>query len=137
MLVREWMTAPAIGIAPTVEAAEALERMIELKFRRLPVEVQGKLVGIVTRGDLEAKLGWDRMTWRRLGRRVEDAMTPNPFTVAPGDRLETAVELMLHHRLGGIPVVEDGKVVGIITETDVLRAFVQVMAQLPATAGQS
>lgn len=136
MLVREWMTAPAIGVPPTMEAVAALERMIELKFRRLPVVVDGKLVGIVTRGDLEAKLGWDRMTWRRLGRCVEDAMTRNPFTVAPGDRLERAVELMLRHRIGGIPVVDGGKVAGIITESDIFRAFAQVMAQLPATAGR-
>src|SRR5690348_7464632 len=113
MVVREWMTAPAIGVSPTTEAISALERMTELKFRRLPVHVDGSLVGIVTRSDLEAKLGWDRMAWRRLGRRVEDAMTPNPFTVSPDDRLERAVELMLQHRIGGIPVVENGKVVGI------------------------
>ena len=119
-----------------MEAVAALERMIELRFRRLPVELDGKIVGIVTRGDLEAKLGWDRMTWRRLGRRVEDAMTPNPFTVAPGDRLEKAVELMLQHRIGGIPVVENGTVVGIVTESDIFRAFAQVMAQLPAPAGR-
>jgi acetoin utilization protein AcuB len=136
MLVREWMTAPAIGISPTTEAVAALERMIELKLRRLPVEVDGKLVGIVTRGDLEAKLGWDRLTWRRLGRRVEDAMTPNPFAVAPEDRLEKAVELMLQHRIGGIPVVENGRIVGILTETDVFRAFVLVMTQAPAAAGR-
>ena len=134
MLVREWMTAPAIAISPKMEAAAAVERMTELKFRRLPVELEGKLVGIVTRGDLEAKLGWDRMVWRRLGRRVEDAMTPNPFTVAPEDRLEKAAELMLQHRIGGIPVVEKGKLVGIVTESDVFRAFVQ-LAQIPAGAG--
>jgi len=135
MMVREWMTAPAIGVTPATEAGAALERMIELKFRRLPVEQNGKLVGIVTKSDLEAKLGWDRMMWRRLGRHVEDAMTPNPFTVAPGDRLEKAVELMLQHRIGGIPVVENGKLVGIVTESDVFRAFVQ-MAQAPAGAGR-
>jgi len=134
MLVREWMTAPAIAISPKMEAAAAVERMIELKFRRLPVELDGKIVGIVTRGDLEAKLGWDRMVWRRLGRRVEDAMTPNPYTVAPEDRLEKAAELMLQHRIGGIPVAENGKLVGIVTESDVFRAFVQ-MAQTPAGAG--
>ena len=133
MMVREWMTSPAIGVSPTMEAAAAIERMAELKFRRLPVEQNGNLVGIVTRGDLEANLGWDRMLWRRLGRRVEDAMTPNPFTVAPEDRLEKAVELMLQHRIGGIPVVENGRLVGIVTESDVFRAFVQ-MAQAPATA---
>jgi acetoin utilization protein AcuB len=134
MLVREWMTAPAIAISPKMEAAAAVERMTELKFRRLPVELDGKLVGIVTRGDLEAKLGWDRMVWRRLGRRVEDAMTPTPFTVAPEDRLEKAAELMLQHRIGGIPVVENGKLIGIVTESDVFRAFVQ-LAQIPAGAG--
>ena len=136
MLVREWMTSPAVVVSPTMEALEALDRMVQLKFRRLPVEVHGKIVGIVTRGDLESKLGWDRMTWRRLGRRVEDAMTSNPFTVAPGDPLEKAVDLMIRHRIGGVPVVEQGRVVGIVTETDVFRAFVQVMEHLPAGAGR-
>jgi acetoin utilization protein AcuB len=130
------MTSPAIGVSPTTDAMAALDRMVELKFRRLPVELDGKLLGIVTRGDLEAKLGWDRLTWRRLGRRVEDAMTPNPFTVAPEDRLEKAVELMLEHRIGGIPVVENNRLVGIVTESDVFRAFVLVMSQSPAAAGR-
>ena len=119
-----------------MDAVAALDRMVELKFRRLPVELDGKLLGIVTRGDLEAKLGWDRMTWRRLGRRVEDAMTPNPFTVAPEDRLEKAVELMLQHRIGGIPVVENKRLVGIVTESDVFRAFVLAMSQSPAAAAR-
>lgn len=131
MMVREWMTAPAIAVPTDMEAAAAIVRLTELKLRRLPVEHNGKLVGIVTRGDLEAKLGWDRMMWRRLGRRVEDAMTPNPYTVAPEDPLEKAVDLMLHHRIGGIPVAENGKLVGIVTETDVFRAFLQ-KAPLPA-----
>lgn len=135
MFVREWMTSPAISVPPAMEALEALGQMTARGFRRLPVEQEGRLVGIVTRGDLEAKLGWDRLAWRRLGRRVEDAMTPNPYTVEAGDPLEKAVELMLHHGIGGIPVVENGKLVGIVTETDVYRAFVQAMAHQPAAAG--
>ena len=136
MLVRHWMTAPALVVPPTMEAVAALDRMAESKLRRLPVEQHGKLVGIVTRGDLEAKLGWDRMTWRRLGRRVEDAMTPNPVTVAPDDLLETAVQLMLKHRIECIPVVEDGKITGIITETDVFRAFADLMGRVPANVAR-
>lgn len=132
MLVREWMTSPAIMVSPTMEAQEALDLMAEFHFRRVPVTQEGKIVGIVTRDDLEAKLGWDRLAWRRLDRRVGDAMTPNPFTVGPDDPLEKAVELMLQHRIGGIPVVEHETVVGIVTESDVFRAFVQVMAHQPA-----
>lgn len=134
MLVRECMTAPAFVVPPTMEALAALDQMIQFKFRRLPVERDGKIVGIVTRNDLESKLGWDRMTWRRLGRRVEDAMTPNPFTVAPEDPIEKVVELMLQHRIGGVPVVEHGKVVGMVTESDIFRAFARSIAHLPATA---
>ena len=133
MLVREWMTSPAIMVPPTMEAQEALDLMAELGFRRLPVEQDGRIVGIVTRGDLETNLGWDRMAWRRLDRRVQDAMTPRPYTVAPEDPLEKAVELMLQHRIGGIPVAENGKVVGIVTESDVFRAFLLAVAH-PATA---
>jgi acetoin utilization protein AcuB len=136
MFVRNWMTAPAFVVPPTMEAHLALDRMAELKLRRLPVEQQGNLVGIVTRGDLEAKLGWDRMTWRRLSRRVEDAMTPNPVTVAPDDMMDAAVQLMLKHRIECIPVVEDGKIKGIITETDVFRAFADLMRHLPANVGR-
>lgn len=136
MLIREWMTAPAVGVPPDMEAVSALERMTELDFRRLPVHVDGTLVGIVTRGDLEAKLGWDRLAWRRLGRRVDDAMTRDPFTVSPDDKLDKAVELMLHHRIGGLPVVESGKVVGIVTESDVFRAFLHAIAQVPETSAR-
>ncbi len=132
MLVREWMTSPAIMVAPTMEAQEALDLMAEFHFRRVPVTQEGKIVGIVTRGDLEAKLGWDRLAWRRLDRRVSDAMTPNPFTVGPEDPLEKAVDLMLQHRIGGIPVVEHEKVVGIVTESDVFRAFMLAVAHQPA-----
>ena len=135
MLVREWMTSPAIMVPPTMEAQEALDLMTELKFRRLPVEQDGRIVGIVTRGDLETNLGWDRMAWRRLDRRVQDAMTPRPFTVGPEDPLEKAVELMLQHRIGGIPVAENGKVVGIVTESDVFRAFMLAVAHSSAAAG--
>ena len=136
MLVREWMTSPAVVVPPEMEAQEALDRMIQLRHHRLPVERDGRIVGIVARSDLEAKLGWDRMAWRRLDRRVEDAMTPNPYTVAPEDPLDKAVDLMLHHKIGGIPVVENGRIIGIITETDVFRAFVQVMAHQPTGAGR-
>ena len=135
MLVREWMTSPAVVVPPDMEAAAALDRMTELRHHRLPVERDGRIVGIVARNDLEAKLGWDRMAWRRLDRRVEDAMTPDPVTVAPDDPLDKAVELMLHHKIGGIPVLEHDKLVGIITETDVFRAFVKVMSQQTAPAG--
>lgn len=135
MLVREWMTSPAVSVPPHMEALVALDRMADRGFRRLPVEEEGRLVGIVTRGDLEAKLGWDRMAWRRLGRRVEDAMTPNPYTVVAGDPLERAVELMLHHGISGVPVVENNRLVGIVTETDVYHAFVQAMAHQPTGAG--
>jgi acetoin utilization protein AcuB len=135
MLVREWMTSPAVVVPPEMEAQQALDRMIQLRHHRLPVERDGKIVGIVARSDIEAKLGWDRMAWRRLNRRVEDAMTWNPYTVAPEDPLEMAVNLMLHHKIGGIPVVENGRIVGIITETDIFRAFVQVIAHQPAGAG--
>lgn len=136
MRVREWMTAPAVCVSPSMEALLALERMTDLGFRRLPVESEGNLVGIVTRDDLERKLGSDRLAWRRLGRRVEDAMTSNPLTVAPEDKLQKAVELMLHHRIGGIPVVEEGKVVGIVTETDVFRAFAQLLGQVPQASAR-
>lgn len=126
--VHNWMTKRLITITPQTTLPEAQRIMFEHKIRRLPVVKSDKLVGIVTMGDLrEAKPSdattlsiyelnylMDRLT-------AKDFMTPNPITITPDATIAEAAGLMMKHKIGGLPVVEDGKLVGIITETDLCR----------------
>src|SRR5688572_28322783 len=130
MLVREWMTSPPIVAPARLSAPEALRLMDLQKVRRLPVEDEGRIVGIVTKNDLQSKLGPFAISWRRLKLLVTDAMTPKPVTIGPDEPLEQAAALMLTHKISGLPVVEGGRTVGIVTESDVFRAFCEAMGIL-------
>ncbi|MEK7866302.1 MAG: CBS domain-containing protein [Planctomycetota bacterium] len=132
MYVRNWMTGPALTVAPGVNIEEARGLMEKKKVRRLPVVQADRLVGIVTRSDIEAQLGRARgLTLRELYRaldtRVEEVMTPDPVTVRPDDTFEHAAGVMREHRISGLPVVDEGKVVGVITETDMFRAITEML----------
>lgn len=132
MFVRNWMTKPVI----TIDADECLEQaralMNEHRVRRLPVLKKDRLVGILTRSDVEAELGRsfglaiERMR-EALMKTAEEVMTPAPITVAPDDQFERACTIMMERKISGIPVVEDGHLVGMITETDIFRAIVDMM----------
>jgi len=95
--------------------------MKEGGFRRTPVVENGRLVGIVTDKDLRQHLGYPEKT------KVNAAMTEKVVTVLPKTTLEEASQLLLKHKIGGLPVVEDGQLVGIITTSDILHAFLDVM----------
>jgi acetoin utilization protein AcuB len=121
MLVGNRMTAEPI----TVEADELLIRashkMQTGGFHRLPVVQEGKLVGIVTDRDLREYRGHFEHT------KINGVMNEKPVTVSPGTTLEQAAQIMLERQFGGLPVVEDGRLVGIITSSDILTAFLDVM----------
>lgn len=124
MFVRDRMSAPAVVIPPVVPAHAALGFMEKRKIRRLPVVEDGRLVGIVTLGDLQGAR--DRRD-RRDDRTVADVMTRAPLTADPDETLELAAQRMLEKKVSGLPVVEDGKVVGIITESDLFRALCDML----------
>jgi acetoin utilization protein AcuB len=119
MFVRDWMSTPAATIPKVVTAETAQEFMKRRKVRRLPVLDGERLAGIVTLSDLQAS--------KRTGAFVEDLMTAKPATVLPDDTLELAARLMLERKVSGLPVVEDGRVVGILTESDVFRALCEML----------
>lgn len=132
MYVRNWMSSPAVTIAPGVNIEEARALMEERKLRRLPVVDRGRLVGIVTASDIEAMVGRGRgLTlkdlYRALDTRVEEVMTADPITVRPTDTFEQAASLMREKRISGIPVVEGGRVVGMITESDMFAAITELL----------
>jgi acetoin utilization protein AcuB len=122
MLISRLMTygAETISSHDTLQTAATL--MERGGFRRVPVVDDGKLVGIISDRDVRAHSGYLDST------RVTAAMTSDPKTVTPQMSVEDAARLMIEHKIGGLPVVEDGKLVGILTTTDVLKAFLKVEA---------
>jgi acetoin utilization protein AcuB len=114
------MTPNPSTVAPKDTLARAQEKMTAGHFRRLPVVQDGALLGILTDRDLRRHVGAEERT------RVEAVMTETPLTISPVTSVEEAVRLMLKHQIGGLPVVESGTVVGIITTSDVLQAFLEV-----------
>jgi acetoin utilization protein AcuB len=120
MVVRQRMTPHPVTIGPHDTLAAAQEKMTAGNFRRLPVVHDGTLVGILTDRDLRRHVGAEART------RVGAAMTETPLTVAPATTVEDAVHLMLKHQISGLPVVENGQVVGLITTSDILHAFLEM-----------
>jgi CBS domain-containing protein len=130
-IVRNWMTPDPITITPDTSMPEARRIMLEKKIRRLPVVHDGKLVGIVTFGDIREAQPSDATTLSvfemnylldRL--KAKDFMTEDPITVSPEAAIGEAARLMLDNKVGGLPVVDDGALVGIITETDLCRLLI-------------
>jgi acetoin utilization protein AcuB len=132
--VKDWMTQEPMTVDPETSAVEAYERMRDRKIRRLPVVgADAQLVGIITRSDIEATVsfshtssGWSDARFALAGTTVGEIMTREPFTVSPQNSMRETAKMLLDHRLSGLPVVEDGKLVGIITETDVFRLVVEL-----------
>jgi CBS domain-containing protein len=123
MLVRNRMSRPAVTVRQDAEFQKALALMQEKKLRRLPVvDDDGRLVGIVVERDLLVA------AMRYLQSRVEigDIMTRNVVTVSPDADLVDVARTMLERKIGGLPVVEDGRLVGIVTERDIFRRFVEL-----------
>lgn len=135
MHVRDWMTSPAITLAAATRAVDALELMAVKKIRRVPVLQGSVLVGIVTQAELQAVLGPDEHSQRRIGTTLGDIMTREVLTVRPDDRLESAARLMLDRGVSGLPVVDGGGVVGVITESDIFEAFTRVMGRIRSMEG--
>ncbi len=125
MLVRSRMSSPAVTIRQDADLHQALARMQEKRLRRLPVlDAQAKLAGIVVERDLLIA------ATRFAGAHVEiaDIMTHNVVTATPDMTLQQVARTMLELRIGGLPVVENGEVVGIITESDIFKRFVEMAA---------
>lgn len=134
MLVRNWMTPNVITVSPDTSLLKIGKLMRDNNVRRVPVVTgDGKLVGIVSDRDVRdaspskaTTLDMYEMHYLLAEIKASGIMTPNPFTVKPDDTVEMAAMLMLDHKIGGLPVVERGKLVGIISEQDVFKALVNI-----------
>lgn len=124
MLVRGRMTREVVTVSPDATVVAALDLIRSHDIRHLPVLDGARLAGIVTDRDLRLALDSDGRPARAS---VADMMTRSLVVVAPDAPIETAAALLSGHRIGCLPVTEDEELVGIITESDVLRAFVDLM----------
>jgi acetoin utilization protein AcuB len=132
-VVRDWMTRDLITINLETTLPEAHRLMMEHDIRRLPVLENGRLVGIVTLGDVrgaEPSGATSLSIWEinyLLSRlRIEEIMTPRPFTISPNATLAEAAHMMLKYKISALPVLDAGEeLVGIITESDIFRMVVR------------
>jgi acetoin utilization protein AcuB len=121
MIVGNRMTKEPVTVEPEDLSIRASLKMQAGGFRRLPVVSDGKLVGIISERDLREHRGHLEQI------KINGIMTENPITVTPATTVEEAAQIMLERQVGGLPVVADGRVVGIVTASDILRAFLDVM----------
>lgn len=134
MLVRDYMTPNPITIAPKSNFPEAMRLMRDNGIHRLPVVEGGELVGIVVEEDLLSNQPSPATTlsvfevYSLLDRlRVEQIMTSPVVVVSPDCPLEEAARALIEHQIGALPVMDGDELVGIITETDIFKAMVEVL----------
>ena len=126
MLVNKIMSENLVTIAPDKRVGQALKLMQQHSIRHLPVVQDDRLVGWITSRDLREVLlasMLEKIT-------VEDVMLKNPITVTPETPVEEAARLVYDHKIGGMPVLSAGKLVGVITLMDLISAFLSMLVLL-------
>jgi acetoin utilization protein AcuB len=137
MQVGQWMHHPVQVIKPLDNIEHARAIMLDEKINQVPVVVDDELVGIVTDRDLrdaypsifDMVRSWgdpDNRLTHPEEVEVESVMTRDVMSVQPSDSLTEAAALMRKERFGSVPVVEEGRLVGILTRSDVLAAFISL-----------
>ncbi len=134
MLVGERMKQPVKTVSPKMPIQAALNMMRAEEIRRLPiVDEKGRLVGIVSESDLlhaspsdATSLSIWELNYLLSQITVSDVMTKKVITVGPDAPIEEVARIMADNKIGGVPVVEKKKVIGIITETDLFKIFLEM-----------
>ena len=135
MLIRERMSRPAITAPPEMPIQDALSLMRKKGIRRLPVlDNKGKLVGIVSDRDLlhaspsdATSLSVWELNYLLSKVTLKRVMSAPVITVSPDTPVQEAARIMVEKKIGGLPVVQGGKLVGIITETDLFKVLLELM----------
>jgi acetoin utilization protein AcuB len=135
VLVKNRMSGHPITITEDFHIDEALKVMRDNKVRRLPVvDKDGRLVGIVSEMDLlyaspspATSLSVYEIHYLMARITVQDVMTKEVISIEENTPLEEAARIMVDNKIGGLPVVRDGKPVGIITETDLFKIFLELL----------
>lgn len=129
--VKHWMSSPVVTVTPEMALSEARQLADEHKIRALPVVQNEALVGIITRrGLLRLDLsplnaaGWQNGGVALAEEAVGDIMTRGPVTITPGASMAKAARIMLENKFTALPVVEGGCLVGILTNSDLMRCII-------------
>jgi acetoin utilization protein AcuB len=126
LTVRDVMVTDLLTVRPETTAREAYRLMRDRRFRHLPVLQDGRLVGILSDRDLRPVL----LSPALGGARVADLMSEDLTTVAPDAPVEDAASLLVVKKIGCLPVLADGRLVGLVTETDLLAVLVELLGLL-------
>ncbi len=124
--VKNWMNKKVVTISPEAGLKDAIEIMYHHSIRHLPVVENGKMIGFVTESNLRQYLLTDIMSDLTMS----DVMIINPITIDPNASIDSAARLIHEYKIGGLPVLEKRKLVGIITITDILGAFIELLGLL-------
>jgi CBS domain-containing protein len=136
MTIRELMTGGLITARSETPVQQARDLLVEERIRHLPVTGPGGvLVGIVTDRDIRlnlpsraTSLSAQEINHLLFKLTVGEIMTRSVITIGPDSPAREGARLMLDHQIGALPVLDDGRLIGIVTETDIVRAFVRVTA---------
>jgi len=130
MKVSELMTPNVVTVTPDQSMHDVMALFRSRKIRQVPVVEDSRLIGIVTDRDVKRATpsllssgGQDEYDRVIDETRVAQIMTRDPITVTSGASIKTALQILIDRKIGGLPVVDGGKLVGILTEMDFLRAF--------------
>jgi acetoin utilization protein AcuB len=134
MRIKDVMTKNPITVQPDTLVLEAQKIMKENNIRRLPVVEKGKLVGIITKHDLleaapspATSLSVYELNYLLSKMKVKEIMKKNPVTITPDTLFEDALRIGQEKKIGSFPVVENGKLVGIATESDIVRFLIHTL----------
>ncbi|WP_326910910.1 CBS and ACT domain-containing protein [Sedimentibacter sp. MB31-C6] len=134
MYVKNRMTVNPYTIAYDAPINDAVEIFRDNNLKRLPVTDNEKVIGILTQGDIQkvsptkaTSLSIFEINYLLSKVTVKDAMSKNPITISPDSLLEEAAVIMRKNRIGTLPVVENNKIIGIITESDIFDAFIDLL----------
>lgn len=133
------MSAQVFSLRSDDPLIRALKLMRDKLIRHIPIVDNGRLVGVISDRDVRQACFREQMEWlkddeppERQRTNLSDIMTAHPLKLHPDSTLSEAAGLMIEARIGALPVTDHGKLVGIITESDLMRAFVQADASAAA-----
>ena len=126
MLVGQIMSQKIVTISPDKRVGQALKLMQKYQIRHLPVIERGRMVGWITSRDLREVLLASMLEEIKVG----DVMVQAPISVTPDTDVEEAARLIHEHRIGGMPVMEGDKLMGVITMLDLISAFISMLGLL-------
>ncbi|NPA39046.1 MAG: CBS domain-containing protein [Thermodesulfobacteria bacterium] len=129
MKVKDWMIRDVITASPEQTVEEAIQLMKKHSIRHLPIVENERLVGFVTESNLRPYLYPDKLSLP-----LKEVMILNPITIEPDTYIDEAARIIYRYKIGGLPVVYQGRLVGIITITDILEAFIELMGLLRSSA---